>query len=488
MIESLLLALLSLSPLSITGPSEAELEMRPVELPLQSGGTVTVFRGGLTVPIVRGRPDSKPITVDVWHFPAVEGVDPNTPPIFRLHGGPGWQGMEPERVDYEGEWLPLLEMADVVVVGQRGIGTSSPNTLCPPRASAPDADREQALVDACRACREHWEAQGYDLTGFNVIEAAADVDDVRRLLGFEKITLSGGSFGSHWGMAIMRYHPDSVARALLTGMEGPDHTYDMPSGVLAALERMAAEAELSPQLVAHVPEEGLIEAFRALIRDVEKHPVELEVEHPSTGEPTLVTLEADDFRSAALGLTSRPSSRRGAVTWAADILTLLGGDFEEIARRKLSDAGGGGSIGTASFFMLDCGSGITEERLAVLNADPAAEVVGDLGWWYRTACSAWGSDLGDGFRRGFETDIPTVIVHGTWDVNTPFENALELLPAFGDAQFIVVEGGSHGALGEAMRHSPAFSEAISAFLTRGARDDLPAIVELPPLGWAGPRR
>lgn len=49
-----------------------------------------------------------------------------------------------------------------------------------------------------------------------------------------------GSFGSHWGMAVMRYHPEVGARAVLTGMEGPDHTYDSPGGVLASLERMAA--------------------------------------------------------------------------------------------------------------------------------------------------------------------------------------------------------------------------------------------------------
>ena len=487
MIESLLLALLPLLPTS-EGP-EAKLELRPVELPLRSGGTATVFRGDLTVPIVRDRPDSKPITVDVWHFPALEGANPNTPPIFRLYGGPGWPGMEPHEVDYEGELVPLLRMADLVIVGQRGIGTSKPNTVCPPRAAASaevETSREQELVDACRECREHWESQGYDLTGLNVIEAAADVDDVRRLLGFEKVTLWGGSFGSHWGMAVMRYHPDSVARALLHGVEGPDHTYDMPSGVLASLERMAAEAELSPQLASHVPEEGLIEAFRRLIEEVEEHPIELEVAHPTTGEPTLVTLEADDFRAAALGLTSRASSRQGAVNWAADILGLLAGNFEPAARAKLEE-GDGGSLGTASFFMLDCGSGITAERLAVLQKDPAAKVVGDLGWWYQTACSAWGSDLGDGFRRGFATEIPTVIVHGTWDVNTPFDNALELLPAFDDAHFVVVEGGSHGALSEAMRESPPLREAVNQFVLTGDRAAFPDVVELPPLNWAPPR-
>lgn len=46
-------------------PSSVTLEMRPVELRLASGDTVTVQRGELRVPIVRAEPSSKPITVDV---------------------------------------------------------------------------------------------------------------------------------------------------------------------------------------------------------------------------------------------------------------------------------------------------------------------------------------------------------------------------------------------------------------------------------------
>ena len=88
-----------------------------------------------------------------------------------------------------------------------------------------------------------WEAEGVNLAGYNVIEAAADVRAVAQALGYEKIILWGGSFGSHWSMAVMRYEPDIVARAVLTGLEGPDHTYDSPSGVLAAIRSIAEEAE-----------------------------------------------------------------------------------------------------------------------------------------------------------------------------------------------------------------------------------------------------
>lgn len=483
---ALWIALTATTPVTAgAGDELARLEMKPVALTLRDGDTVTVQRGDLTVPILRSDPESKPITIDVWRFPAVDGVEPGTPPIFQLHGGPGWPGLQLKTGDYEDEILPMVRHADLVVVGQRGIGSSKPNTACGWIAAPPDGEertreeQDEALRAACAACRASWESQGYDLRGFNVLEAAADVDDIRRLLGYEEITLWGASFGSHWAMAVMRYHADGVARAVLTGMEGPDHTYDMPSGVLASLERLAAEAELSSAWIDQVPEGGFIEALKSVIAQVEVEPIVVEVDGKS------VRIEAEDVRAAALGYSAGTGSRTGARSWPADVFALHQGDFERMARAKLAEGGFRG-LPTASFFMLDCGSGISPARLETLQSDPAAAVVGDLGHWYQTACSAWNADLGEAFRAGFTTDIPTVIVHGSWDTSTPLDNAVELLPSFANMHFVLVDGGSHGALGEAMRHSAAFRSGLMGFVATGEMGELPLDVRLPPLDWAAP--
>ena len=128
-----------------------------------------------------------------------------------------------------------------------------------------------------------------------------------------------------------------------------------------------------------------------------------------------------------------------------------------------------------------------DARLEQLHTDPATKIVGDLGnWFYENACPAWGSDLGDGFRTGFTTDIPTVVVHGTWDVSTPFDNALELLPAFRSLHFIPVEGGSHGALNEALRLVDGFRKSLMEFVARGDTANLPAELTLPDVQWVVP--
>jgi pimeloyl-ACP methyl ester carboxylesterase len=99
----------------------------------------------------------------------------------------------------------------------------------------------------------------------------------------------------------------------------------------------------------------------------------------------------------------------------------------------------------------------------------------------------WGSDLGDAFRKNFETSIPTVITYGTWDVSTPQENALELAPFFKKSTLVKVVGGSHGSLEDAMKASESFRRAVMKFAQTGDMSDVPAQVDLPAIEWVVPK-
>ncbi|MEM7352537.1 MAG: alpha/beta fold hydrolase [Acidobacteriota bacterium] len=470
-------------------PAAGSLFLHPERIAFEDGGWLEAERGVIYVPTRRTQSTSQTISVEVYRFPAAEGVARDMPPIFVLHGGPGWPGLEGSLESsryYDSRLRPLTELADVVVVGQRGIGSSKPNTACEaPPESEPDAEvteamRFAAMRQASEQCRAFWDAAGLDLKGFTVIEAAADVNDIRQALGYEQIILWGGSFGSHWSMAVMRYYPETVARAVLTGLEGPDHTYDMPSETFAAIERMAEAAEASAELAPHLPEEGLVEAFRGLIARLEKEPLMLTVDHPETGEPRKVRFDASDVRGMARGYTGSAGSRRRLPRWPGELLELLAGDFSQPARRALNEGSG---FPTASFFMLDCGSGISQARLEKLLADPAVEVIGPLGWFYRASCPAWGSDLGEDFRQNFETDIPSALIHGNWDTSTPLENAQELAPFFKRGKLVVVKGGTHGALREALNEADGFRDQLAQFIRTGDLSGLPEEVQLPPIEW-----
>ena len=193
-------------------PEPGSLFLYPERIPLESGKFAHAERGLLFVPTNRSDPNSKVLGVEIYRFPASEQADSATPPLFRLHGGPGFPGLQPSLANdgyYERDIQPFLDIADLIVVGQRGIGYSKPNTICEPgnRLS--------------QRCRDYWETAGVDLKGFTVVEAAADVRDVAIALGYGKIQLTGESFGSHWGITVSGSEATSSRSSLIATSRGP---------------------------------------------------------------------------------------------------------------------------------------------------------------------------------------------------------------------------------------------------------------------------
>jgi pimeloyl-ACP methyl ester carboxylesterase len=376
----------------------------------------------------------------------------------------------------------------VIVVSQRGIGSSKPNTIVettlplqPPDQPFDDALAEKRLKEILIREKATWEKLGVDLKGFTIIEAAADIDEVRKALGYRKIVLWGGSFGSHWGMAVMRYYPEIVARAIFRGMEGPDHTYDHPGHLWNVYKRVAEDAENSKVFKDRIPEGGLIKAIETVINRVDEKPFTLRSTDPNTGVSYNVLFDSSTIRRLARGYSS------GLRGWPADVISMYEGDFTEAARqivdRYLRPSR---NYRTASYYMLDCGSGITATRLKAYDDDPATFILNRMNWGYRSGCTVWESDLGDAFRQNFKTDIPAVIVHGTWDTSTPYENALELVPFFTNSKFIPVIRGPHGSIRAALRESEQFTSGIMRFAATGDMSGLPDQVELKPRSWILP--
>ena len=382
----------------------------------------------------------------------------------------------------------MTHVSDVVVVGQRGIGSSKPTTTIEITTSRQPADRPydvdaatQELQQVLAREKAFWHEKGLDLSRYTVLEAAEDVNDVRKALGYDKIIISGGSFGSHWGMSLMRAHPEIVERAILWGMEGPDHTYDHPGHLWNVYRRVAEEAEQAPVLRGMIPEGGLMAVLEAIVARAEREPFTVTVTDPVDNTQHEVLFDGESIKRLSRGYFG------GLSSWPASVIQMARGDFSAAARRLYRQSRGGGmSTATASFYMLDCGSGITPRRLAEYDSDPAMRLLANWNWHYVAGCPVWGSDLGNDFRQNFETTIPTVIVQGTWDTSTPYENALELVPYFKNSKFIPVIRGPHGAVRAAQRVSPEFARGLMHFTKTGDMSQLPDSVVIPPQPWRVP--
>lgn len=438
----------------VNGPLTAD----TLTVTVADGSQLHVEAGTLLVPETRGSESSRSISIPYYRLRSTS----ETPaaPVFLLAGGPG------------ASWLDQLEryksslkevrfyrtLADVVLFDRRGGGRAQPAMSCDEsRVVPPSQPFDLAWVEAAgrellSACRDRWLSAGVDLSAYNTVENAADVDALRRALVYDRVTLVGGSYGSHLALALIR-----------------SYTWDDPAARLSAFRRIAAAAEASPELAPHIPEGGLLTALQTVIDRLERREVA-----GGLVNSALVRWLA----GYQAGNRSRPNA------WPEFILDMYHGDYSvaEDAARLLDTL----SMDDPMHYSMDCASGISPDRAARYAADPARALLGDVNFEYAAFCDVWPArDLGASFRASPVSDIPTLIVHGTWDTSTPIENAREVVATLRNGRLIEVGGGTHGALTNLYSHWEPAYDSIGAFL-RGEAVAFPATVNLPPAGFSAP--
>ena len=76
-------------------------------------------------------------------------------------------------------------------------------------------------VEGVRACRKELEPRA-DLKFYTTALSVDDVDDVRAALGYDRINVQGGSYGTFAALNYMRRHPEHVRTAVLEGIVPPN--------------------------------------------------------------------------------------------------------------------------------------------------------------------------------------------------------------------------------------------------------------------------
>jgi pimeloyl-ACP methyl ester carboxylesterase len=283
-----------------------------------------------------------------------------------------------------------------------------------------------------------WQDQGIDLAGYTVRDMAADINDLRQALGYDTISLLGGSFGTHHGFALLREYGDVIDRAFLMGVEGPNHTIKLPSTVQTHLETLGQLLKDDPSLREYIPD--LLDLMSSVLDRLERHPITVESRHPETYDHVRVTLGPYDAQLVtANGMGSTPFLR----ALPRRYLAMQHGDFSWLAEQVLRERLGVTS--NLAYPAVDCASGATSERRRQIVEETPTTLLGNaINEPFHAFCEILGNrDLGDLFRSALRSGVPTVLVGGTLDVRTPIRNAEELLPHLSRGQLLTIEGVSH---------------------------------------------
>lgn len=447
-------------PPSEPPPPPPVVTYEPYEFVAGDGTKIAAERGTFQVREDRDDPNARMINLTFVRFKSTSPTP--GPPIVYLAGGPGGSGIGTARGGRFPLFMALREVGDVIAFDQRGTGLSQRPPLCFAQ-NAPSADTPLTranIVPFYRAeiarCFDWWTAQGIAIDGYTTLENAHDLDDLRRALGVEKVNLWGISYGSHLGLAMLKYHPQSVARAVLAGIEGLDETVKLPSENDAYFARVQAVINGDPAAKAAYPD--LAALMRRVHARLDATPAIATFTPPGASAPVTITFDGFAVQLLASGMIADPASVRrlpafyaaldnGQYTQAA---TLLHGQF---LARPPTFAGMPEAM--------DLASGITPKRTARLEKEFATAILGDALNFPMPHIAGIRPqiDLGDSFRAPFRSDVPTLFISGTLDGRTYPAEAAETVKGFANGARLIVENGGHNIY----EADPRIGEAVLAW-------------------------
>lgn len=261
--------------------------------------------GAVVVAEDRGRPEGRQLSLKVVVLGARGPDSLRAPdPVFVLDGGPGQAATA--AVDWVVDELAVvLESRDVVLVDRRGTGSSNGLT-CPQPAPEQGmvARLSRSPAEVARACVRALNGRA-DLTKYTSPYAADDLDSVREALGYERINLYGGSYGSREAFEYMRRHGEHLRSGVVFAVT-PQHRaalLESPATAEVALQRLIDDCMADVACVRAYPE--LRREVREVVGRLERSPGRFTVE--AGGGVDTLELTRTRFGGLVRGLLLSPA-------------------------------------------------------------------------------------------------------------------------------------------------------------------------------------
>lgn len=422
--------------------------------------------GNLLVSENPQNPHSKKIALNVLRIPSVNPV-PEQDPLFVIAGGPG-QSAVVVAESMHSLFGDVRKNRDIIFVDQRGTGKSNPlpceiNEESTGIISATEQElRGREAVKRCIATIKDYAA--YYTTPY----AVQDIDSVRAALGYEKINLWGGSYGSRVVLEYLRRYPQHTRASIIDGVAPVAIAlpWSMERDGLAALQAINAQCANTPACVAHYGD--IVQKAQSVSRRLMDKPQAINITHPRTQQKVLVNVAAQDFSGAVrLALYNRDlSSLLPQVISDADA-----GDYSVLAaliylaKSKNEMAG----INYAMHYTVIC-----NEDYPLYKSKAAAEsnvfLNTQMVQTYAEVCENWPhAQLPSDYWQPIKSDLPVLALSGAVDPVTPPQWGESVRTGLSHLTHIVAPGGHHIVSGDG-----CIAQLIAVFIAAGDGNALDA--------------
>ena len=232
--------------------------------------------GRLRVPENYDRPEGRAIEVAFMVVSPQRKTDAEHPVIF-LSGGPGSPSLvHAERLVTTPGIRETVVDRDWVFFDQRGGGRSVPALYCAPS--------KEDWFEQVKACRDHFVKEGVDLSQYNSVRIASDMEALRKALGVKQWNLWADSYGSRLALTVARYYPSSVRSIVHDGPDLPEdqEVVDDLRGTAVALDRLFSKCAAESACASKFPQ--LRSRFLAALPRLRQQPLSIGDERLDDGK------------------------------------------------------------------------------------------------------------------------------------------------------------------------------------------------------------
>jgi pimeloyl-ACP methyl ester carboxylesterase len=385
---------------------------------------------------------------------------PAADPVFGFAGGPGQSAAE--TFPLVTAMVALRQTHDLVLIDQRGTGQSNP-LPCPV-----DENNAQLFLNGSGAsavkdlpgCRKELETRA-DLAQYTTSNSADDVEDVREALGYDKIDVLGGSYGTLAALVYVRRHGEHVRSMVLEGVVPPDYRLPLPFAktIQSSLDHLFANCAADPGCHKDFP--NLKAEFETVVKRLDAQPATFQLDSgPNKGQT--VTLSRGAFVSALRPLLYQP----GIVSQLPYIIhRAFENDLNPFAtvavamRQAVSQA-----VARGMAYSVGCSESIPFISEADIERETGGTYLGDFDVrTYQRNCATWPhANVGKEFLAEVRSEVPALLITGAEDPATPPSMAEHAAVGLSHNRIVAIPHGTH------LTASPCIDKMIVQFINQGS--------------------
>jgi pimeloyl-ACP methyl ester carboxylesterase len=324
------------------------------------------------------------------------------------------------------------------------------------------------------------------VTKYTTEIAMDDLDDVRGFLGYPRIDLYGGSYGTRAAIVYARRHPEHTGAVILDGVSPPDMRVPlyMARDSQRALELLFRDCANDAGCRARFP--NLRQRLETLLVRLGAHPQHTRYVHPRTGLETEMDVTRLTVTSILFAALYSPKT--------AALIPLMieqgeQGNFSSLLALRAAYDPVWKSIARGMHFSVLCSEDAPRIEAGSVQREAAGTFLGTtVADAHLEPCQFWPrAPIDAGYYANTPSDLPALILSGDLDPVTPPSWGRQVASQWRNSRHVIVPGTGHGTA-----PSGFVMKVMARFLEQGSASNLDAScverLKRPPffLGPSGP--